>query len=231
MISKELAYWVGVAQSDGHLNLCKEKRKGKLIDRAKIQLGVADKSIPMLEKFQRASQYIFKTPGCRCKNSKNSNIYEIRIKRHLETLKKLDITFFDPPKPPEWCLKNPKLFGAYLAGIIDGDGDIKLKRPKSPQGSIRITSGKKQEELTQAIRTILKCGCSCWEETRIKNNKLNKWYVLEFYITYKNYKYIKKYLLPEIAMDYKKDKISNFIKTRIYDGGESNPALTDHNRM
>lgn len=238
MISKELAYWVGVAQSDGHFKKYKEKRKGKLIDRAKMVLGIKEKSLPMLEKFRKLSQTIFKTSGHRYIDKRNTIIYEIRVKKFLEKFKELEIDFSDPPKPPKWCLKNQKLFGAYLAGIIDGDGDVRIGRKKYPFCAVRITSGKEQKELRTNIKEILNCGCNHnfrQQKSIIEGRKIEgSWHIVEFYISSKNYKFAEEHLLPEISIPHKRERIVNFIESRIkkQKGGnrESNSNFTDHNR-
>ena len=216
--SKDLAYWIGVAQSDGHYKIYNERRGDKLIERHIIQLGVSISSLPMLKKFEIISQKIFGTSGNYCIDKRKKNRFEIKIKRFLDIIKKLDINFSDPPNPPLWCLKNMEFFGAYLAGVIDGDGDIRISRPQFPQCAIRITSGKEQKELRNIIITILKCGCN--HRKKVQQSEIDgrefigTCHVIEFYVTPKNVEVIKKYVFPEISLIHKRDKLREYIKSR-----------------
>ena len=219
MISKELAYWTGVAQSDGYFKQYKEKRKGKFIDRCNIVLGVKEKSFPMLYRFQKISRFIFKTNGNFHINKKDVAIFSIRVKNFIEKFKELNINFSDPPKPPKWCVDNQKFFGAYLAGVIDGDGDIRISRKEYPYCAIRITSGKEQKELRDSIINSLKCGCNHIKESKkckIDGREfIGTSHRIEFYVSSKNYELVEKYILPEITIPHKKRIIDRFIKLKI----------------
>ncbi len=213
--TKELAYWVGVAQSDGHYKVYNEKRKGKLIERHILQLGVSLKSFPMLKKFEEISQKIFGTSGNYCIDKRDMHRFEIKIKRFLNSIEQFNIDFSDPPKPPNWCLDFPEFFGAYLAGVVDGDGDIRILRPKYPCCAIRITSGHEQKELRNSIISMLRCGCSHTKRTRkskIDNREIvGTYHRLEFYVSPKNFNFIKKYFLPEITIPHKRNKVGDYI--------------------
>jgi hypothetical protein len=156
MISEDLAYWIGVAQTDGYFK--KQNYKKKQIIRYYICLSVAESSIEMLEKFKKVSKEIFYLKGSLWKNHKrNLTTYKFGCKNLLHLFKSLDIDFNDPPKPPSWIIEEEKYFGAYLAGIIDGDGNVEVKRPQYPQCMIRIYSSCKQEELIKSIKDHLTC--------------------------------------------------------------------------
>tara|TARA_Y100000310_G_scaffold343314_1_gene450351 strand:- start:434 stop:1096 length:663 start_codon:yes stop_codon:yes gene_type:complete len=216
--SKELAYWIGVAQSDGCFRNYFEKRGNKLIERYKLQLGVREKSLPMLEKFRGISQELFGTTGNTSINRKRTTVFEIKIKRFLKDFKELDIDFYDPPNPPNWCEDNYKYFCAYLAGIIDGDGDIRISRIEYPMCAVRITSSKEQKKLRKSIIKNLSCGCSqrnLSRESIIEGRKVHgKYSVIEFYISPKNFKIIQEFLVKELSLEYKRNKLIEYIKTR-----------------
>jgi len=216
--SKELAYWIGVAQSDGCFRNYFEKREDKLIERYKLQLGVREKSLPMLEKFRKISQKLFGTTGNISTNRKEAIVFEIKVKRFLRFFKELDIDFSDPPTPPSWCKHNSKFFCAYLAGVIDGDGDVRISRIKYPMCAVRITSSEEQKELRKSIIKNLSCGCSHRNLSRnsiIDGRKVyGKYSVIEFYISPKNFRIIKEFLIEELSLEYKRNKIIKYIQTR-----------------
>jgi len=135
----------------------------------------------------------------------------IGVKKLLNLFKSLDIKFSDPPIPPYWLIKNSNLFGAYLAGLIDGDGDVRIKRQKYPQCVIRISSHKPQFELAEEIRKILKCKVSVSKRTKFIRKK---WYTLEFYVSKKNYSFVQRFVIPFIELFYKADKLLNFINSK-----------------
>lgn len=140
----------------------------------------------------------------------------------LNTFSKLNIEFGDPPTPPNWVLRNSGLFGAYLAGIIDGDGSIRAINKYRPQMRIKVTSGKTQSELAKVIKERF----SCWvkitkreKDSILKGRKIHgKFYELEFNVSGKNYKFIYKYILPHLALQYKKERLQSFIVNRFIYG-------------
>ena len=207
--SKELAYWVGVVQSDGCLY-------GN-----RIYLGVKSRSFPMLEKFAEISKIIFRTnnqirqrsksePGVRC--------FRFTVSKFISQLKNLDIKFGDPPKPPLWVTKKSEFFGAYLAGIIDGDGSIRIKRKKYPQCMVKITSGKRQDKLATSIKNFLNCAVSItsYKKDKILDGRIikGKWYELEFLVSSKNCRFVKLYILPHLTIIHKKEILEEYILER-----------------
>jgi len=204
--SEELAYWIGVVQSDG----CLSKNR--------ISIGINNKSLSMLKKFAKISYSIFKTTNkitLRSRNEKNIRQFRFSIGKLLSSLKLLDVNFKDPPNPPFWCLHNYNFFGAYLAGVVDGDGNIRIKRKKYPQCAIRIISGKKQTELYYAIRKMLNCAVSITlfdEDRMLKGKKIHgKWFELEFLVSSKNLKFVKDFILPHLTIEHKRNKLKTYI--------------------
>lgn len=218
MEKENLAYWTGVVQSDGSLRNYFEKDRRVL--RHLISFTVSKKSLPMLEKFRLLSNVIFER-NARIFKLKSCEFwtYNIRVSKLLEEFKRLDISFGgDPPRPPFWSLSKESSFGAYLAGLIDGDGDIRVKRKRYPQCVIRITSSSKQTNLKNSVSKILNCRASITfrkREKEIENRKfIGSEYSLEFYVSKKNYKFIRENIVPHMALDYKRDKLLNFIESK-----------------
>jgi hypothetical protein len=143
----------------------------------------------------------------------------LSVKNLLYTFDELDITFGDPPIPPAWSLCDNSLFGAYLAGIIDGDGDVRIKRKSYPQCAIRITSGKIQEILIDSVKKILNCGVSASYREKISEldgrTIAGHENVLEFYVSSKNYAFMMDYVIPYLKISYKKNKIENYINSKL----------------
>ena len=113
---------------------------------------------------------------------------------------------------------NKRLFCAYLAGLIDGDGDIRIKKPRYPQCEIRITAKKPSRRLNELIRKHLACG------TRIQKLCGNS--VIEgrpvfgsgcqqsFYVSSKNIRTFKKYVDPHICIKHKKSTLRKFYRIK-----------------
>ncbi len=141
-----------------------------------------------------------------------------RVTSLLELFDLLDIKFGDPPRPHKWVVSEYRFFGAYLAGIIDGDGTVTIRKSKYPQCSIKISSGEKQLELVDDIRKLLKC--SVWIISREGRHMLgdrifdSQWVDLEFLVSSKTYQFFEKFVLPFIQLGYKKSKIESYISSR-----------------
>lgn len=221
--SIELAYWTGVAQSDGTLNIYPVK--GRKHPRYEISLTVSEKSLPMLIKFQKICKNVF-SRNIKIFKSKKRNAWmlNIRVKKLLEIFHKLDIRFNKSFNSPTWCVRNSELFGAYLAGIIDGDGSVTLtKRSGYLYCLIRIYSENEEKELVNRIKKILDCGVSVQKRTKksyfARENRIinGTWYELNFLVSSKNYKFLKNFVLPNITLNYKREEIKSFIQKFGYD--------------
>lgn len=223
---KILAYWLNVVQTDGFLYKKRDKNRRKLY----VEVTVGKKSLPMLNKFTQFSNDLF---GLHPKifHDKNRGMYMFRIgvTKLQKFLEDNSLYFLDPPEPPDWIFKNETYFGAYLAGVIDGDGNVRIKRKSYPQCIIRITSGKPQNVLRDHIVRNLGCKASICKRSRISflnGRKISgTWFDLEFYVSKKNIKFIRLFIIPHITIDHKRNNLQKFIEKR-YDApaGIRNPA-------
>ncbi|MBI2543367.1 MAG: hypothetical protein HYW24_04230 [Candidatus Aenigmarchaeota archaeon] len=215
--SEDLAYWVGAVQTDGCIS--EYYPKGKKHSEIGIHFGVCSKSLPMVEKVRSFGYRVLKRYGKIYKLQKGDHwLYHIKVKQLLDIFKGLDIKFGDPPIPPKWVLEKSEFFGAYLAGVVDGDGCIVVKRPVYPQCVISITSGSFQTSLKDSITRIL--GCSTFQcitrRTTILDGSIIKGtgYYLQFYVSMKTAKFVSDFIIPHLQIAHKKDKLEKFIRTR-----------------
>lgn len=207
---------MGVVQTDGSMT-----RSGKV---PTIQFGVHQKSLPMLEKFQRITKENF---GRSCKIEDDSlgyKRYRVSVGRLTKAFDILGIEFGDPPKPADWTKENRFYFGPYLAGIIDGDGDVRVKRPQYPQCAVRISSGSKPDDLISAVKGNLCCSVSSSRRAgtrEIRDRKISgSWWETEFYVSRKTARFFLEEVLPHMAIRHKSEKIKDFISNHIFHGTE-----------
>ncbi|MBI4152551.1 hypothetical protein HY495_02470 [Candidatus Woesearchaeota archaeon] len=218
MDSPDLAYWVGVIQTDGYFK--KQFVKSEGVTRYLIRLNVGYSSIEMLDKFRSLSQLLFSIKGNTWHNTKRNDItFQFGAKNLMGLFSSLDIDFSDPPKPPLWILGRKEFFGAYLAGVIDGDGDVSIRRPIYPQCAVRINSGSPCNALALGIQQFMNVGVSIHFKSNISflNGRkiMGSGYVLEFYISPKNFCFFLEYVLKEMAITRKSLKIKGYVLTRM----------------
>jgi hypothetical protein len=224
--SCELAYWVGVAQTDGSVKKRiyfdgSQNRKKYLV---RIEFGVSKRSLLMLKRFKEISKKILMRDNKIFFNKRCQYNFYLGIKSFSQDLHRLDISFSDPPTPPFWCILDVSFFGAYLAGVIDGDGSVRISYRKYPQCQIRISSGFPQDDLKKAIALVF--NSSAWiikkkervslvEGRRILNR--NDW-VLEFTFNKKNKDLFLEYVLPWVQIKHKKEKLEKFSVLKRWSG-------------
>ena len=174
----------------------------------------------MIKKFREIFNYYFNR-NVSIQKDKNKNRFSFRtsINRLLTEFTQLEIL----PKnisPPQW-IQNIELFGAYIAGLIDGDGNICIKRPKYPQCRIRITNERKQKELAFFIQKIFNCSTTLTpvkKDSVLNGRKIHgEAYDLEFYVSKKNIYYIKKFVYPYIQIKHKRKTLERFFKIKNID--------------
>ena len=140
-------------------------------------------------------------------------VIQTSVNKLLKTLNYLEII---PKKfhAPKW-INNLNLFGAYLAGLIDGDGDVRIRRKNYPQCAIRITKGVKDIILIDQIKNFLNCNVSCYHVTTksILNGRkiIGRAFRIEFLVSSKNKELFKLYLLPFLRIVHKKQIIFNYL--------------------
>ncbi len=217
MKREDLAYFVGVLHSDGCVFTYSFRNK----TRHRYILDVGKKSLPMLKKVNQIFREEFgRTLKIRKKFHKNENptfLIEVDIANLRGAFARLSI---DKEKLAPWIKTNQHFFCAYLAGVIDGDGDISIKRPQYPQCRVRITAGEKLPRLMKLIRRHLKCPgnieraiVSTYTLPRPKI-KFGIGYRHCFYLSPKNMKIFKKFVLPHINIMHKRRKLLEFYTSR-----------------
>ncbi len=168
----------------------------------------------MIEKVRKIGSKILDRHGKIYLTKSGYWYYEISTKGLMPLFRLLDIRFGDPPTPPKWVLGKREFFGAYLAGVIDGDGDVRIKRSKYPQCVVRVSSGSIPTDLIEAVKKILGCSVSIGFDKRVSyldGRKISGGcYRLEFYISSKPLQTIKEFVLPSITIQHKKEKIEKF---------------------
>jgi hypothetical protein len=224
--SNNLSYLIGALQGDGCF--CKyyaNDRNNRKTLRHVIRMEAMD--LEMVKKVQETFNKIFNRNVKIYKGF--DGVYEIKylVKTLIPIFKKLDIRIKDPPIPPKWVNGNINFFGPYLAGVIDSDGSICIKRPQYPQCNIKIYSGHPQLELKKSIERHFKCKVFSTKE--IKYNKIWKiWtsvFRVDFTISPKNVFLIEKYLLPYLTIPRKSNEIKKYIKQRWSGIRESNASI------
>jgi hypothetical protein len=215
----EIAYFIGVVQTDGSFSVYNVKKYNKIYKRADFGIQGSIASLPMIVNFCRILDKYFDRRISISKVSRGMYDAHTSINTLLSLFKKLEIL----PRRlsvPSWTRNDVKLFGSYLAGLIDGDGDVRVKRPKYPQYAIRISSEENPHALREIIAKFFKCGVhfkrykkrGIFPDGRIV---IGHCYELEFYITYKNILNIKRYILPYITIKHKKELIKKAIQANM----------------
>jgi len=201
IINEDIAYFIGVLHSDGCIYKFKDKKEK--FTRIRLILGVALKSLPMAKKFQEIlEKYFNRKINIRKRSNKNLYLMQTSINKIYFIFKN-----WKKGRIPYEIKKNPSLFGAYLAGLIDGDGHIKLKKNKDRrlyQLYISISDERKAIALKNLIKKFMKCGA------HIYKYKKKNCYDTCFYITYKNLIFLEKYILPHLTIPYKTERLKNY---------------------
>jgi len=216
MPNPRISYFIGALQSDGTFYIFKNKKRHTNVYRIRFQVG--EKSLPMLKYLQQ----IFATELDRKLkinldkvNEYGTKIYSLgtSVNTILPKLKRLNI---QKNKIPKTIITNKKHFCAYLAGLIDGDGDICIKRPLYPQCAVRITSEKPLRKLCQLIKYHLACSAriekvhvnSIIEGRRI----VGAGYKNAFYLSSKNLSAFSRFVYPHIQIKHKRKTLQKFFK-------------------
>ena len=105
---------------------------------------------------------------------------------------------------------NKALFGAYPAGLIDGDGCIKIKNNIKdrviPQCVVKIASGRPLED----VKNLIEFHINYKVHFEFKN--IGKGVNTCFYVSKKNIEFFKNYIYPNMVMPYKLSKLEHFFQ-------------------
>jgi len=212
LIDSNFCYFIGVMQGDGSY--------GNYIDSVKNKkrtcLSLAGKDIEMVSKSALIFNNVFKRK-VKIFKRKNDNLFgfSTSIGNIVYFFNKLKIDFSDPPKVPFWIKNNRIFFGSYLAGLIDSDGTVCIKRKKYPQCKIAIISGYPQYNLKESIEKNLKCKASIEDSGGIMKST-GKWYPgfdLVFLVSSKNREIIRRNVLPFIMIPRKRKIIEKYLES------------------
>lgn len=201
-INENVAYLIGVLNSDGYLYLFLDKKRNRKIYR--LRIDVAGKSLPMIKKFEAIFNETF---------GKEVHVYDNQRWNRYEfgtSINQLR-SFFKPLENGEIypiMKRNPELFGAYLAGIIDGDGHVQKKNNKDrkiPQMRIEICGPNPLFEIKEGIERFTR------SKVNFIKNKGENSYDTYFYVTGKNRYFLENFVIPHLALDYKKENLQKYL--------------------
>ena len=202
-INEDISYLIGVLHSDGCIYRFKSKKRN--FDSIRINLHVAHKSLPMIIKFQEIFlKYFNRRVNIRKVPNKNAYVIQTSINRIYYIFKE-----WEKGQIPIEINNNPSLFGAYLAGLIDGDGYVKLKNRKDrklPQLVVWIANNKPLFIIQNLIKKFMYCGA------HISPVKDKNCYQTCFYITHKNLKFFKEFVRPYLTIIYKITELEKYEK-------------------
>ncbi len=204
-IDDNLSYLIGVLHSDGYIYCFNDRKKNKKYLR--LRLAVAESSLRMAVKFQRI---LLNSLG------KNVNIRKDR-KRNLYTLEtsvnRLGKTFQRwKEKIPEEIKQDITLFGAYLGGLIDGDGHIKIKNNIKdrivPQCVIIIASSSPLEDVKRLVEKFFGC------KVHFEYDHQSRGVSTCFYVSNKNISLIESYVFGNLSLKHKIETLFKFFEMK-----------------
>lgn len=214
--TKSLCYLIGALQGDGYFYIYRYRPKDDSKMRTYYRLQFSSKDLEMAERVKETFGESFSRDIKICRKSNGMYEFSAVIKTLMKQLKDLDIHFEDPPKPPQW-IDSVNLFGPYLAGLIDTDGSICIKRKKKyPQCKIMITSRYAQNKLKKYIEKYLNCKAYIEHSVRYHKTwrKTTNSFNIVFLMSSKNFKLIKKHILPHIVLQRKSGVIEKYSSIR-----------------
>lgn len=204
-IDENIAYFIGVLHSDGCIYVFNDKKRNR--KQIRLSLMVGCKSIPMAIKFQKILlEYFGKTVNLRKIPNKNAYSIQTSINRVWHIFQ-----HWDNYNLPDNIKNSKKLFGAYLAGIIDGDGTVKIKHNKDrviPQYVVKIASDCPLQEIKFLIGRYLTCSVYFEYDHNKKGNGVNTC----FYLSKKNVDSVKHIVYPHIELLHKKERLEKYFR-------------------
>jgi hypothetical protein len=113
---------------------------------------------------------------------------------------------------PAWVTRTPMVFGAFLAGLIDGDGTICVRRPAYPQLTVSIFRGRRSKVLVRAIHR--------WFRTPVqiesRKNHLGRSCAMRFYLSTKNIKFFLDAVYPYLAVEKKRAAVQKYVALELW---------------
>ena len=205
-IDTNIAYFIGVLHSDGYIYTFNDRKRKRKQIRLGLQIG--RKSIPMAMKFKKILfDYFGKTVNIRLKPNTNLLCIQTSVNRIWNILQN-----WGRGKLPVEIKANKILFGAYLAGLIDGDEYIQIKNNTKdrviPQCVIRIASDCPLADIKDLIKEYIKCS------VHFEFHKTNKGVNTTFYISKKSIEFIESYIYPHLVMPYKLTTLERFFNMK-----------------
>ena len=205
-IDKDISYFLGVLHSDGCIYFFNDKKRNR--KQIRLNLTVGKKSIPMASKFQRIlCTHFNRTVNLRKIPNKEAYAIQTSVNRLWYIFKN-----WTNQNIPQEINDNCVLFGAYLAGLIDGDGFVQIKNNTQdriiPQCVIKISSSKPLEKVKSLIKDHF--GCKPHFEYDKRSNTVSTC----FYVSKKNLNSMENYILPHIVMLYKAERLIKFLKMK-----------------
>ena len=199
-IDWKIAYFIGVLHSDAHIYKFNNKKEGSVRNRLLLQIG--PKSLPMANKFK---QILYTKFGRDVNIRKLPNKEAYKIQASINLIYPL-LKNWQKYNLPLEIKEDSLLFGAYLAGLIDGDGYVKYKKYKGQifACQIKIAAKEPLEEIASLIELHLNCKVH-YEKDK---NKRGTGYNTCFLISSKNYRYLLENLEPHLTIPYKKERIT-----------------------
>jgi hypothetical protein len=202
-INNNVAYFLGVLHSDGCIYTFNNKVTNR--KQIRINLGVGKRSIPMSKKFAQIFLSSFgRTVNIRKVPNKESYVIQTSINRLWYLFKN-----WNNEKIPIEIQKNKILFCTYLAGLIDGDGHIKIKNNIDrilPQCRVRISSSHPLIPVGNLIKKYLNCAVHYYYVKT--ENSVDTC----FYVSKKNIYDVKKYVIANMVLPHKIDRFNEYLK-------------------
>ncbi len=219
IIDEDVAYLIGVLHSDGCIYHFNDKKRNKI--RIRVIVTVAQKSLQMLESFRDIfSEKFEKKIKIRKIPKKNYFSIQTAVNSIYHIIQK-----WEHHKIPLEIIGSKNLFGAYLAGVIDGDGCVKYRK-HAKNMEIRISAGHKLLELASLIRFHLECGCHFTKD----KSKTGLGYNTIFNVSPKNFNFLMNFVHPHIKISHKSEKLKWYIdlktEQRLINSNYAKPVIS-----
>ena len=215
-INSDIAYVIGVIHSDGCFYKFKDKKRKRNIMR--LNLTVGRKSLLMAQKFKSLLLRNFNiSVNIRKKPNKESYVIQTSVNNWWTIFQ-----YWDKGQIPIEIQKSHKLFGVYLAGLVDGDGFIQIKNNTKdrilPQCVIKISASEPLHLIKELIELHMKC--SVHYEFDKRSNCIDTC----FYVSYKSIDFIRKFMYPHVTLKHKIIALDKYFKMKYEPARIRNPV-------